>query len=572
MSLKLIPNDESSLTKGEKTLLSKLKSLYSKEEEAYIYLTPRVGGLEPDFLLIDAKRGVIVFETKDWSRDYLKAINPKEVIAVDGKKYHNPSFRTNQYFNTLKSLFSTDVTLLNDDLELNFNFNSRLVFTSIDKREIENQNIFNQYPTKAIYANELKEINFKDIFPKSKGLTQKMISVIRGVIFPEIQLKLLEHDGIEHIIETLDIEQEIFAKRLPLGHYVVSGVPGSGKTVLLIARAVHLLKEFPDWKIAIVTYNNSLTKKIEDRLKKLNQSIYLRELELMKIEVTTFHKLALKTAKTRVPQYASQEFWDKELAQKAILKAKPIYDSILVDEYQDFRNSWLKVCIKLLKKHKDREKKEQINLFLAGDRLQSIYNPTAINWRNDIGLDMRGRAKIFKQSYRTGKEHLSFALKYLMSDDSLKREVEKFYDGSENIESKTSVEEGIIFIEGEFKEVVKNITDALNDGYLYEDILILANSWSEANRFYNYLPPHLKQSAKVTKKIEENLLNIVTYHSSKGLENKITILLNIDTIHEKKLLYVGATRASQKLYIHSSSFDSNVGKELKKLLKNLPNP
>ena len=293
MSLKIIPNDENSLTKGEKLLLNRLKTLYSKEDEAYIYLTPRVGGLEPDFLLIDAKRGVVVFETKDWSRNYLKTINPKEVIGVDGKKYHNPAFRTNQYFNTVQSLFSTDGTLLNDELKLNFNFSSRLVFTSINANEIENVELFNQYPTKAIYADELKEMSFKTLFSNThkKGLSPKKISVIRGIIFPEIQLKLSEHKELEQIIETLDMEQEIFAKRVPFGHYVVSGVPGSGKTVLLIARAVHLLKQFPNWKIAIVTYNNSLTQKIENRLEKLNQSIYLGDLELSNIEVTTTHHI-----------------------------------------------------------------------------------------------------------------------------------------------------------------------------------------------------------------------------------------------------------------------------------------
>jgi len=45
------------------------------------------------------------------------------------------------------------------------------------------------------------------------------------------------------------------------------------------------------------------------------------------------------------------------------------------------------------------------------------------------------------------------------------------------------------------------------------------------------------------------------------------MLLNIDTIHEKKLFYVGVTRASEKLYIHSSSFNSKVGKALKNLFE-----
>ena len=568
MPLKVIPNDESSLTQGEKQLLNRLKKLYIEEDAiSYIYLTPRVGELEPDFLLIDVNRGVTVLETKDWTTNYLSTINLKEVIAVDNKKYHNPAFRTNQYFNTVKSLFSTDLTLLDDNLELTFNLYSYVVFTSIKSTEIENKKLFSQYPTKAIYENELKEMSFNKLFPKgSRKLSVKEIAVIRGIIFPEIQLQTSAHEEISQIIQTLDIEQELFAKRVPIGHYLISGVPGSGKTVVLIARAIHLLKKYPKWKISIITYNKSLTQKIKSRLEVLNSSLYLNEIDILNIEVTTFHSFALKASKIQVPRYASQEFWEEELAQKALNVIYPTYDAILVDEYQDFRNSWLKVCIKALKKHKDAEGNEQVNLFMAGDRLQSIYNPTAINWSQDIGLDMRGRSKIFKQSYRAGREHLAFSLKYLMEDSSLKKEVEKFYDGSEMIESKTETVNSLFFIEGQFQEIVTQINSLLNEGYIYSDILILANTWSEAKRFYSYLPPYLKEKSKVLKNVEEGILNITTYHSSKGLENKVSILLNVDTIHEKKLLYVGTTRASEKLFMHSSSFSRGVGERLKRLV------
>jgi len=567
MPLKVIPNDESSLTKGEKQLLNRLKKLYENEEsDSYIYPTPRVGKLEPDFLLIDAQRGVTVLETKDWSFDYLANINPKKVVAIDGKSYQNPAFRTNQYFNTVQSLFSTDGTLLNDDLALIFNLHAYVVFTSIKSTDISNKKLFNQYPTSAIYADELKELSFKTLFPKGvKELKDKEIAVIRGIIVPEIQLKISEQDALSQIIQTLDIEQELFAKRVPIGHYLISGVPGSGKTVVLIARAIYLLRENPNWKIAIVTYNKSLTKKINNRLKMLNESLYLTDINLLDIEVTTFHSFALKVAKICVPQYASQIFWDDELPEKALAVAQPKYDAILVDEYQDFKNSWLKVCIKSLKRYRDAKGVEQVNLFMAGDRLQSIYNPTAINWSQDIGLDMRGRSKIFKQSYRAGKEHLDFALKYLMSDASLKKEVEKFYEGSEKIESKTESKHSLQFVEGQFTEVVNSISTLLNDGYTYSDILILANTWKEAKRFESYLPPYLKENVNVLKTVEEDMMNIVTYHSAKGLENKIAILLNVDSIHEKKLLYVGTTRASEKLYLYSSSFAKGVGKVLKEL-------
>ena len=567
MPLKLVPNDETSLTEGEKQVFNRLKKLYQTEvEEVYLYLTPRVNGLEPDFLLIDPLRGVVVIETKDWSFEYLKTINPKEVFAIDGKKYHNPAFRTNQYFNVVKSLFSTDLTLLDAELELTFNLYAYVLFTSIKSEHIKEKSFFNQYPTQSIYADELRFLTIESLFPKGeKPLTPLQVIVIRGIIFPEIQLQIEAHDEIAQIIKTLDIEQELFAKRVPIGHYLISGVPGSGKTVVLIARAIHLLKKYPKWKIAIVTYNKSLTKKINSRLEVLNSNLYLTDIDLSKIEVTTFHKFALKVSGLKVPRKATKSFWEEELAQKALEIVKPTYDAILVDEYQDFRNSWLKVCIAALKKHKDFKEEEQVNLFLAGDRLQSIYNPKAINWSRDIGLNMAGRSKIFKQSYRAGKEHLEFSLKYLMTDSSLKSEVERFYEGSDSIASQTDEKESLFFIEGQFETVITRISTLLNEGYDFSDILILVNTWNEAKRFYGYLPPYIKEKSKVLKDVEEGIMNITTYHSSKGFENKIAILLNVDTIHEKKLLYVGTTRASEKLYLHSSSFKRGVGEVLQKL-------
>ncbi|MEG2379869.1 MAG: ATP-binding domain-containing protein [Bacilli bacterium] len=58
-----------------------------------------------------------------------------------------------------------------------------------------------------------------------------------------------------------------------------------------------------------------------------------------------------------------------------------------------------------------------------------------------------------------------------------------------------------------------------------------------------------------------------TYHSSKGLEAEVVVLVDTDRftsrrdkskdILDRKLLYVGMTRSSEKLFIHSSSFDEN---------------
>lgn len=70
-----------------------------------------------------------------------------------------------------------------------------------------------------------------------------------------------------------------------------------------------------------------------------------------------------------------------------------------------------------------------------------------------------------------------------------------------------------------------------------------------------------------TKIEDDNVVNLMTIHQAKGLENKIVFLVdirddiipgkknNIDIEEERRIFYVGVTRAQERLYITSSSCD-----------------
>ncbi|GAG75050.1 unnamed protein product, partial [marine sediment metagenome] len=72
------------------------------------------------------------------------------------------------------------------------------------------------------------------------------------------QYYLLKYFSVEDKIKLLDQEQERIARELGEGHRLIFGVAGSGKTILLIARARILAKRHPDWKILILCYNKLL--------------------------------------------------------------------------------------------------------------------------------------------------------------------------------------------------------------------------------------------------------------------------------------------------------------------------
>jgi len=562
MPLKLMPPDVPELTAGESKVLARLKRIYgSRDYDTYLYVQPLVMSYNPDFILIDPYKGVCIIEVKDWSLSYIRSIDPATVIDISGRELHNPVHRARQYFNATKGLLEKEEFLLDSRKELRFRLYSKVIFTNMGSSEMEAlKDVLCQPVTECISGDQLDSLSATTLFGSETAfLDSDTISTIRGKLFPELQIKRVQTEiwqfnrkvtAGNKVIAALDHEQEQFARRIPSGHYMITGVPGSGKTVILIARAIHLLRENPGWRIKILTYNRSLEKKISQQLLSKAEDLQYMGIRHENIEVSTFHTLALEIAGVNIMGIRDETFWDVTLPYMAMDKAVPVYDAILIDEYQDFHDSWIKLCLRVCKKHPDRNGELTENLFLAGDRLQSIYNQKDNSWKS-LGINIRGRSKLLKTSYRSGCCHISLAMNYLMSDGELRKEVERFYEGREGICHNFDTDSSLSFFTGNYKQINKLILDLLEKGYCPGDILILGPSHDGNEFLYASLDEKVRKIAKVSKHFDEDKLLITTYHSSKGLENKVCILLNVDRINNKKLVYVALTRASEKLYIHS---------------------
>ncbi|MGR6010887.1 hypothetical protein ACT7CV_03215 [Bacillus paranthracis] len=74
----------------------------------------------------------------------------------------------------------------------------------------------------------------------------------------------------------------------------------------MLARAIHLVREHPEWKIKILTYNRSLKTKIENKLNSLAADLAFMNVRLENIDVSTFHKFALDTASICTPKKYSE--------------------------------------------------------------------------------------------------------------------------------------------------------------------------------------------------------------------------------------------------------------------------
>lgn len=408
-------------------------------------------------------------------------------------------------------------------------------------------------------------------------LSDEDMGTIRGVLFPYIRIEgFSSYISSDAAIKSLDAKQEQYAKSLRQVHQLIRGVAGSGKTVIIIARAVYLKQMHPDWRILVVTYNRSLIKWIQSSLNE--------RLPFSDIDALGFHQLCRGLLISRDLwdemedlETNREDFWDNIVPEKVLREMEdgnirtPRYEAILVDESQDFNVSWFKVLLQLLNRQTN-------ELLIVMDQAQKIYQ-RGFTWRS-VGIQVVGRSKILKVSYRTTYEIAKFACDFIRRDDNLLGELET--EGESYINPENTVRHGVqpkIIRSNSFNEECKSIRslilELIRRGYKKSDIFILSrfnNSCQEVNGFLN---ARAISSEFITDFANWNPKNdsvkCFNMHNSKGLESKIVIIsdasktpyLKSEKIsQERRLLYVAMTRARDCLIISYNGDGSQFIREM----------
>lgn len=554
------PSDK--LTEGEKYTLEKLKRIVP--ETTYIYLQPTINGVRPDFVLIDAKLGVIVIEVKDWSDCYLETANKKEVIFQNGERSKNPIKQITRYKGIIRNNIEGINEFVDEDGDSIIPINSLIFMTNLTSEKLESLgDVFRDKEVKVYDRTMLRNLDYEVLAEcLYANITAQEVDVLRGILLPEIIVptnKKLAGNSFICIddFHVLDKEQEDFAKRIPNGHYMVSGLPGSGKTVMLLTRAIHLALLHHDWDILIVTYTNALKNKLSKQLAKKALEMNCSKALLDNIKVCTFHSLCSEViGQPKTPEGMDKDtYFNYYYPQKAIECLKSgkntcQYDSILVDEYQDFHVNWFELVKAVCRTQEGTQ-----NLFFAGDRLQRIYD---VPWNSykEIGINIQGRSKLLKKSYRTNSVHMDYALKFLSLDKSCSKEISHFYE-LDKLEDITSVGEYVELLEGEENIAIKKVLTELviEKKVPLCDILIITHSQYSAKSLISDLGKEFACMCYFGKEPKESKLHFTTYYSAKGLEAKYCILHSVEKFDtscktERKLMYVGMTRASKRLFVH----------------------
>ena len=383
-------------------------------------------------------------------------------------------------------------------------------------------------------------------------------------------------------LRVLDLRQENHARAIGDGHRILSGVAGSGKTVILLARAKLLAQRDPAAPILVLCYNVTLASYLRGQLQ-----------EHRNVQVCHFDDWA---AANRVRRDWRTQESDEALGSRffAALEEGRVLDarrfaSVLVDEAQDFEASWFRCVLAAMQDPHDGD------LLIVGDGNQGVYRRGKVSWKS-LGIQASGRtiSDRFKLdvNYRNSREIATLARAFASDRrtadedtiDALPLDVAKC-PRSTGLSPLLLKEAGHA---AECSRVVTLVRDLLAGRWkdkkldtplLPEQIGILYRRIARTDqalfaRFLDDLQTvapvrwlNAKDDPQARRRVLEPGVKVQTIHAAKGLQYRAVILLWAGGIPyvpsqnqeaaaaERRLLYVGLTRAEDILTLTASSSD-----------------
>lgn len=316
------------------------------------------------------------------------------------------------------------------------------------------------------------------------------------------------------------------------------------------------------------------------RMNKLAAEGAHRLVKNSKVRQAIFELMGLYNQRLNAQNYI--DFNDMALLalQQAEKKTDRKYTHIIIDEGQDLTRTQLEF-LRLLY-----QEKEYSSLTFIADKAQSIYpHSWLVKGRSftSIGLDMVGRSNSLTKNYRTTSQ-IAMAAYSLLEADSGNEEDEDF------VRPSLIDRQGVFPVYKQFKGpqyeanyIVKEIVSNLQGRYELRDIVIIARQKSQLSYIKESLEKEGIPCLLLDKKevdFESQALRLMTMHSIKGLEFKVVLIIGINEgilphvfsrdaddqmnmeATDRRLLYVGMTRALELLYLTTSAQPSHFLKEI----------
>jgi superfamily I DNA and RNA helicase len=363
--------------------------------------------------------------------------------------------------------------------------------------------------------------------------------------------------------------QARLALRIGSGHQIIKGPPGSGKTLILAHRSLHLCKYQPEGKrILLVCYNIALVGYLKRLLKEKGIGS-----ENKGVQVFHFFELCSSILGETI-RYENEDnnYYDfiiSEALKRVAAEKSRIepFDAVLVDEAQDFSNDMLRILLELLKKKGD--------FVIALDSSQNLYRRKT-SWKS-IGIQAGGRTHHLNRVYRNTHEIFEFTRKFLGETYRGNKQMALFPDefalhgDPPDIRSFKSLEEIEAFLPEDISSSIAQEDYKRSEiAVIYDDKVYGPDRFTYdnralpmriLNRLESFGIPTTWVSRDVRAKemydITTDRVSLISIHSSKGLDFDLVYLVGMDQIRPIEitkerlisLVYVAMTRSKYKLVI-----------------------
>jgi ribosomal protein L18E len=391
---------------------------------------------------------------------------------------------------------------------------------------------------------------------------------------PQLEVSDLDavgHAAQESVWNSLNHRQRVLVRqRNKSGYRRIRGSAGSGKTVVIAARAVQCASE--EKRVLVMAYNKTMV----GYIRTLIRGCAVRtdqEHVLSNIECKHYHGWCLELldrAGIRRPTaprgQSSSDAWHDynrslgESAQHVLSGGKDwfeAYDAIMVDEGQDFYLEWWQ-CLRLaLKEGEDEDGHSIGEMLLAADATQDLYG-TASAWTDEAmnGAGFRGPWFELEASYRMPPALIPlislFVDEYLPHTTLINRPVPS--DASPDTYpfswtwKNIGLENGLDTLQAEIERLVgiangRKIVVQVPSKLGLPVVQLLSSKGIETSHIFDYQGTNSKDSFT----LKPGLPGVITPHSFKGCEAPLVIAW-IDTFgrsDKRNAAYVALTRVQR---------------------------
>ncbi|WEE79829.1 UvrD-helicase domain-containing protein [Comamonas testosteroni] len=612
-------------TAGEVFILEFLETHFDDQVE--VYFQPCFNGDRPDIVLLSPTRGVIIIEVKDWNLDlYTIDFNNKWAVSLaSGSQRIKSPFQ--QAYSYKKSFFEIHVNGLLEKSLKNENF-FKLIRTYVyfhngskaaldllyqphldrlHEHSLENEqmlkanpNSFDSYEKKrgwiergkyrferdmslAIHRERLKKIAFP-IAAKDTLFEASVYSEFKRLLNPPF------HYAREGKPLTYSDKQAKLIQSSAKARAKICGLAGSGKTVVLAGRAVNAHKRHGG-RVLVLTFNITLGNYIHDKISAVREDFSWKAFDISNyhrfittalnnsgIEVVIPDRLFYDGDDPKVGRHISKER-DEYLEASyysniSIFDGEEIktrYDTILIDEIQDYRPEW----IKIIRAHFLEEDGEML---LFGDEKQNIYQRSLDGERRSKVVEGFGSWVILTKSYRyTHQSPIiplidSFQRRFLLQDYELdsdesfqmsltniglqafsifdRNNIEQLAFQIIRIAKENSIHPNDISIISSQESILRELDHTLRNSETHRERTLCAFPSLEVSQHSKFSRKYQEISASKKKgfNLNSGVMKLSSTHSFKGFESPLIFLL-VNNGDRAEMVFTGLTRAKENVVV-----------------------